>query len=77
MGNASNGKLPGQTPGEDEVTQCHGIEGFSQENELLPFAATWMFLEMIVLTEGSQLKGTTELGTLEAKSKPPYNCTHL
>ena len=36
MGNASNRKLPGQTPGEeDAVTWYHGI-GFSQENELLP-----------------------------------------
>ena len=36
MGKASNQKLPGQTPGEeDAVTWYHGT-GFRQENEILP-----------------------------------------
>ena len=34
------------------------MESYSaiKKNKLLPFAATWMQLEMIILSEGSQMK---------------------
>ena len=51
---ASEQQLPGQTPGEDDVVSLYHGTGLSQENELLALAATWMDLEMIMLTEASE-----------------------
>ena len=39
-------------------THTHTMEYYSaiKKNEIMPFAATWMDLEMIILSEASQTK---------------------
>ena len=40
----------------DEVVHTHDGILLSQEKEIMPFAATWMDLEIIILTEVSHIK---------------------
>ena len=41
---------------EDVVHICNGILFSLKKNEIMPFAAIWMDLEMTILTEVSQSK---------------------
>ena len=43
-------------PQEDVVNICNGILLGHEKNERMPFAATWMDLELIILSEVSQRK---------------------
>ena len=44
---------------EDVVHICNGILLSHEKNGIIPFAATWMDLEIIILSEVSQRKTNT------------------
>ena len=41
---------------EDVIHICNGILFSHKKNEIMPFAVTWMDLEVIILSEVSQTK---------------------
>ena len=54
----------------DVVHINNGILLSHKKNEIMPFVATWMDLEMIILSEGSQTeKNKRHMTTLTGKSK--------
>ena len=55
----------------EDVTHTHTMEYSSamKKNEKMPFAATWMNLEIIILSEVSQTKINTILCHLYVESK--------
>ena len=49
-----------------------------KKNEIIPFAATWMDLEMIILNEGSQTeKDKYHIVSLLCESKKWYKLTYI
>ena len=60
-------------------TWTHTVEYYSalKKNKIMPFTATWMDLEMIVLSEVRQRNTDTTQYHLHVKSKVEHKCTHL
>ena len=57
----------------------HTVEYYSalKKNKIMTFAATWMDLEMIILSEVRQRNTDTTQYHLHVKSKVEHKCTHL
>ena len=64
---------------EDVVRIYNGIVFHSaiKKNEIMPFAATWMNLDVIILSKVSQRQLSYDITYMESKKKKWYKWTYL
>ena len=55
----------------------NGIRLSHKKNEIMPFAATWVYLEIIIISEVSQKKTNTIWYHSYGESNVWYKCTYL